>query len=105
VLYPAELTGAHSLILALRAAVSKAPAPETVSAYGWKALTASVIGYAMDGFDLLILGFLLTAISGDLGLTTPQAGSLVTWTLAAALRPAGGFSARSPALPPTLAGS
>ena len=37
---------------------------------------ASAIGYAMDGFDLLILGFMLRAISGDLHLTPPQAGSL-----------------------------
>lgn len=46
-----------------------------------KALIASVSGYAMDGFDLLILGFMLSLISTDLGLTSAQAGSLVTWTL------------------------
>ena len=39
----------------------------------------------MDGFDLLILGFMLTLISGDLGLSTGQAGSLVTWTLIGAV--------------------
>src|SRR5262252_4353028 len=50
-----------------------------------KALLASAIGYAMDGFDLLILGFMLKAISTDLGLTPPQAGSLVTWTLIGAV--------------------
>jgi benzoate transport len=50
-----------------------------------KALAASVIGYAMDGFDLLILGFMLRAISVDLGLSPPQAGSLVTWTLVGAV--------------------
>jgi MFS family permease len=50
-----------------------------------KALAASTIGYAMDGFDLLILGFMLRAISADLGLTPPQAGSLVTWTLIGAV--------------------
>ncbi len=49
-----------------------------------KALFASAIGYAMDGFDLLILGFMLRAISADLGLSPPQAGSLVTWTLVGA---------------------
>jgi hypothetical protein len=32
----------------------------------------------MDGFDLLILGFMLRAISADLGLTPPQVGLLVT---------------------------
>jgi benzoate transport len=50
-----------------------------------KALFASAIGYAMDGFDLLILGFMLRAISADLGLTPAQAGSLVTWTLIGAV--------------------
>ena len=46
-----------------------------------RALIAAVSGYAMDGFDLLILGFMLNLISSDLGLTSAQAGSLVTWTL------------------------
>ncbi|WP_175166391.1 MFS transporter [Paraburkholderia fynbosensis] len=46
-----------------------------------RALIAAVSGYAMDGFDLLILGFMLSLISADLGLTSSQAGSLVTWTL------------------------
>src|SRR5579872_274624 len=50
-----------------------------------KALMASAIGYAMDGFDLLILGFMLRAISADLHLTPPQAGSLITWTLVGAV--------------------
>jgi MFS family permease len=54
-----------------------------------KALMASAIGYAMDGFDLLILGFMLRAISAELHLTPPQAGSLVTWTLIGAV--AGGI--------------
>ena len=45
----------------------------------------SVVGYAMDGFDLLILGFMLSAISKDLNLTPGQAGSLVTWTLIGAV--------------------
>jgi MFS family permease len=54
-----------------------------------KALAAATIGYAMDGFDLLILGFMLRAISADLHLTPAQAGSLVTWTLIGAV--AGGI--------------
>ena len=57
-----------------------------VNSYGWKAVVSSSVGYAMDGFDLLILGFMLTLISGDLGLTTGQAGSLVTWTLVGAVQ-------------------
>ncbi|MCI2810808.1 MFS transporter [Eoetvoesia caeni] len=43
----------------------------------------------MDGFDLLILGFMLAAISADLHLGPGEAGSLVTWTLIGAV--AGGI--------------
>ena len=56
-----------------------------VNQYGWKALIGSAVGYAMDGFDLLILGFMLSAISADLNLTPAQSGSLVTWTLVGAV--------------------
>ncbi|OOS01552.1 MFS transporter [Canicola haemoglobinophilus] len=62
---------------------------DKVNSYGWKALVGSAVGYAMDGFDLLILGFMLTAISADLALTPAQSGSLVTWTLIGAV--AGGI--------------
>ncbi|MGJ7530287.1 MFS transporter [Variovorax sp. GB1P17] len=62
---------------------------DKVTGYGWKALAGSAVGYAMDGFDLLILGFMLSAISADLHLTPGQAGSLVTWTLVGAV--AGGI--------------
>lgn len=56
-----------------------------VNQYGWKALVGSAVGYAMDGFDLLILGFMLSSISADLNLTPAQSGSLVTWTLVGAV--------------------
>ena len=56
-----------------------------VNQYSWKALVGSAVGYAMDGFDLLILGFMLSAISADLNLTPVQSGSLVTWTLIGAV--------------------
>ena len=56
-----------------------------VNQYGWKALIGSAVGYAMDGFDLLILGFMLSAISADLNLSPAQSGSLVTWTLIGAV--------------------
>ncbi|CAM3919610.1 MFS transporter [Bordetella muralis] len=46
-----------------------------------RALIAAVSGYAMDGFDLLILGFMLNVIGLELGLTEAQSGSLVTATL------------------------
>lgn len=55
-----------------------------------RALWGSAIGYAMDGFDLLILGFMLRAISapldkGGLALTQTEATSLVTATLVGAV--------------------
>ncbi|MDR5855677.1 MFS transporter [Caballeronia sp. LZ062] len=53
--------------------------------HAWHALAASVLGYAMDGFDLLILGFMLPAIAAELHLSTAQSGALVTWTLAGAV--------------------
>ena len=58
---------------------------QEMSGYGRKALIGSAVGYAMDGFDLLILGFMLPAISADLKLNPGQAGSLVTWTLIGAV--------------------
>src|SRR5213078_3493028 len=66
-----------------------APVADAPDTFARKALIASAVGYAMDGFDLLILGFMLRAISGDLHLTPPQAGSLITWTLVGAV--AGGI--------------
>ncbi|GJH38788.1 MFS transporter [Paraburkholderia hospita] len=53
--------------------------------YAARALIASVLGYSMDGFDLLILGFMLPVIAADLHLSSTQAGSLVTWTLVGAV--------------------
>lgn len=53
--------------------------------YARKAIIASVVGYAMDGFDLLILGFALSAIIADLSLSNTEAGSLATITLIGAV--------------------
>ena len=64
-------------------------AEQVVTGYGWRALAGSVIGFSMDGFDMLILGFMLPAISAALVLTSTQAGSLVTWTMLGAV--AGGL--------------
>ncbi|MDN7670118.1 MFS transporter [Burkholderia vietnamiensis] len=65
------------------------PSVEEAGRYAWKALAGAAIGYAMDGFDLLILGFMLPAITAALHLTPAQGGALVTWTLIGAV--AGGI--------------
>jgi MFS family permease len=62
-----------------------AAADDTVTASAWKALAGSAIGYAMDGFDLLILGFMLRLIATDLHLTPAEGASLVTATLIGAV--------------------
>ncbi|OYN98254.1 MFS transporter [Enemella evansiae] len=59
------------------------------SRYAAKALMASSVGYAMDGFDLLILSFSLAAIAATFGLNTGQSGMLATVTLIGAVL--GGF--------------
>lgn len=74
-------------VSSLIATTAQTGAGDRITAYGWKA--GSVVGYSMDGFDMLILGFMLAAISTDLALTSAQAGSLVTWTLVGAV--AGGL--------------
>jgi MFS family permease len=59
--------------------------PTTVDRNAWKALAGSALGYAMDGFDLLILGFMLRTIASDLHLSQAQSASLVTATLIGAV--------------------
>lgn len=68
-----------------------APAERDYQKNARKAIWASSIGYALDGFDLLILGFILSAVSAGLGLTSTEAGSLVTWTLVGAVIGGVGF--------------
>jgi MFS family permease len=70
---------------ALTSAARAIGTEDRVTVYGWKALAGSVVGFAMDGFDMLILGFMLAAISADLALTSTQAGALMSWTLMGAV--------------------
>jgi MFS family permease len=65
--------------------VTDTPGPAVVDRDAIKALMGSALGYAMDGFDLLILGFMLRFISADLSLTPAQGASLVTATLIGAV--------------------
>src|SRR3954454_20077315 len=64
------------------AAVGAVDQPDTTA---MKALAASSVGYALDGYDFLILAFILGAIGADLGLSPAQRGSLATWTLIGAV--------------------
>lgn len=50
-----------------------------------KMLFASVTGYAMDGLDMLILSFVMTAILSEFGLTMAQGGLIATYTLIGAV--------------------
>ena len=70
---------------AARASIPDADRDTVPGPYAWKALAGSAVGYAMDGFDLLILGFLLPTIAAALHLSPQQAGSVVTWTLVGAV--------------------
>jgi MFS family permease len=56
-----------------------------------KTVWGSAIGYAMDGFDLLILGFMVRPISAELHFTPAQSASLVTATLIGAVLGGLGF--------------
>jgi MFS family permease len=65
--------------------IAETSGPAVVDRDAIKALMGSALGYAMDGFDLLILGFMLKFISADLSLTPAQGASLVTATLIGAV--------------------
>lgn len=68
-----------------------AAGPAAVDAKARKALLGSALGYAMDGFDLLILGFMMKFIAKDLGLTPAEGASFVTATLVGAVLGGIGF--------------
>lgn len=61
------------------------PGSDAVTWEAWKVLAGSALGYAMDGFDLLILGFMMRFIAADLGLSPAAGASLVTGTLVGAV--------------------
>ena len=47
----------------------------------WKIMWASIIGYAMDGLDVLILSFAMAAIVAEFGLSLGEGGLIATYTL------------------------
>lgn len=56
-----------------------------------KSLVAAIVGYAVDGFDMLLLAVSLTAITASLKLNSGQAGSLASYTLFGAVLGGIGF--------------
>jgi benzoate transport len=58
---------------------------EPAGRYARKAVFASAVGYALDGFDNLILSFCLAAITVTFALSTAQAGLLSSLTLVGAI--------------------
>jgi MFS family permease len=62
-----------------------APVGTRPNRYALKALLASSVGYAMDGFDLLILSFSLGAIAAHFTLSPGESGMLATVTLIGAV--------------------
>lgn len=53
--------------------------------YRWKVLIASVMGYSMDGLDMLILSFVMTAVMSTFGLSLAEGGLVATITLMGAV--------------------
>lgn len=59
--------------------------PTRVDRYAKRAVVASALGYAVDGFDLLVLGFAIPAIRASFGISNSQAGLITTVTLIGAV--------------------
>jgi MFS family permease len=75
----------HVALSPLTSPVLAGDASDTVTPAARKALIGSAVGYAMDGFDLLILSFMLRAVAAGLGIPLAQAASLATATLIGAV--------------------
>jgi len=56
--------------------------PAAINAMALKSVVVSISGYALDGFDFLIFGFMVPAIALGLGLSLFAVTSLVSATLA-----------------------
>lgn len=51
----------------------------------WIILLSAILGYVTDGYNLLVITFVLPSITKDLGLSTGQAGTIITVQLVASI--------------------
>ncbi len=54
-----------------------------ISGRPWRALVAALLGWMLDGMDVMLYAFALTAIRSEFGLGPGAAGSLASLTLVA----------------------
>lgn len=59
--------------------------PDFATAQRWIVLLSAVLGYVTDGYNLLVITFVLPSITKDLGISTAQAGFVVTAQLLASI--------------------
>ena len=57
----------------------------TVTRYQWKTLSASTVGYALDGLDLMVLAYVMSLVISHFKLNAAQAGFISTITLIGAV--------------------
>jgi len=58
-----------------------APALRDVGPDAWRALVAAFLGWMLDGMDIMLYAFALTAIRGEFGLSGGMVGALASLTL------------------------
>lgn len=64
-----------------RGSETEMDADEKLTPYGRRAVIASAVGYGLDGFDLLVVGFALSGIIATFHIDAARAGFLTTATL------------------------
>src|ERR1700736_3572744 len=72
-------------------ALPASPWYRSISPMQWKVLFAAQAGWMLDGMDIMLYAFALTAIQKEFGLSSAAAGSLVSLTLVASAF-GGGFA-------------
>jgi MFS family permease len=55
--------------------------PDTIGADAWRALAAAFLGWMLDGMDIMLYAFALTAIRVEFGLSAGAVGALASVTL------------------------